>query len=90
VLEAGGRESKSPMVDGAQFVLACQSILAEDCTIEVPELDEIVVHPARIAKATVTAIDDLTHDVKRLLLRLSKPLSYSPGKCVPISSKQAS
>ncbi|MBL8266815.1 FAD-binding oxidoreductase [Steroidobacter sp.] len=84
VLEAGGHESQTPMVTGDRFVLACQTVLAEDCTIEIPEPDEVVVHPARIAKATVVAIEDLTHDVKRLLLQLPKPLSYSPGQYVQL------
>jgi ferredoxin-NAD(P)+ reductase (naphthalene dioxygenase ferredoxin-specific) len=33
-------------------------------------------------KATVAAIEDMTHDVKRLRLRAAKPLAYSPGQYV--------
>ena len=84
VLESGGHESKTPIVDSDQFVLACQTVLTEDCTIEIPEPDEVVVHPARIAKAKVTEISDLTHDVKQLRLQLQKPLSYSPGQYVQL------
>jgi ferredoxin-NAD(P)+ reductase (naphthalene dioxygenase ferredoxin-specific) len=46
----------------------------------VPEPDEVIVHPARILKATVVAIEDMTHDIKRLRLRTTKPLSFSPGQ----------
>lgn len=78
VLEAG-RESRTPMAED-RFVLACQSVLTENCTIEVPESDEIVVHPARIIKASVLSMETLTHDVRQLRVRLSKPLAYSPGQ----------
>jgi len=65
-------------------VLACQTRVTEPCTIEIPEPDEVVVHPARIIKATVAAIDDLTHDIKRLVLRPAKPIEFSPGQYVQL------
>ncbi len=65
-------------------MLACQTYLTEPCTIEIPEPDEVVVHPARIVKATVTAIEDLTHDIKRLRLRPAKPIEFSPGQYVQL------
>ena len=52
--------------------MACQTFLTEPCTIEIPEPDEVVVHPARIVKASVVAIEDMTHDIKRLRLRPAK------------------
>lgn len=61
-------------------VLACQAAVVEDCVIEIPEVDEIVVHPSRIIKATVAAIDTLTHDIKHVRLALSKPFDFSPGQ----------
>ena len=75
-----GREAKitHPADDG--YVLACTSVLTEDCTIEIPEPDEIVTHPARILKATVAAIDAMTHDIVRLRLKSAKPLAFSPGQ----------
>src|SRR3989344_3575320 len=55
----GGREQQRPLdgVDGA--VLACQTYVTEPCTIEVPAPEEAVVHRARVAKATVVAIEPL-------------------------------
>jgi ferredoxin-NAD(P)+ reductase (naphthalene dioxygenase ferredoxin-specific) len=76
----GGQELQRPLDGEAQFVLACQTFLTEPCTIEIPEPDEIVVHPARIVKATVTSIEDMTHDIKRLRLKPAKPLEFSPGQ----------
>ncbi len=66
--------------EGERHVLACQSTVHGDCEIELPEVDEVVVHPAKILKATVLAIETLTHDIKRLVLKPAKPLSFSPGQ----------
>ncbi|RQU79448.1 naphthalene 1,2-dioxygenase [Burkholderia cenocepacia] len=67
-------------VEAGQSVLACQAHLVGDCRIEIPNADDIVVHPARIIKSTVTSIEDLTHDIKRITLALAKPLQFSPGQ----------
>jgi ferredoxin-NAD(P)+ reductase (naphthalene dioxygenase ferredoxin-specific) len=75
-----GREVKLTNPANGEYVLACTTVLTEDCTIEIPEPDEIVNHPARILKATVIAIDDPTHDIRRLRLRSAKPLEFSPGQ----------
>jgi len=79
VLETG-REAKITRPNDEGYVLACMSVLTGDCVIEVPEPDEVVIHPARIIKATVTAIDALTHDIRRLRLQPAKPLEFSPGQ----------
>lgn len=79
VLESGRDVLSSSLNDG-QFVLACQTTLTGSCAIEIPEADEVVVHLARVLKGTVTRIETLTHDVRRLCLRTNKPLSFSPGQ----------
>lgn len=61
-------------------ILACQATVTGDCTIEVPEPDEVVVHPAKIVKATVTALADLTHDIRLIRVLPAKPLTFSPGQ----------
>jgi ferredoxin-NAD(P)+ reductase (naphthalene dioxygenase ferredoxin-specific) len=80
----GGIDGRSQAADEeggpGQYVLACTSILTGSCTIEVPEPDDIITHPARILKATVSAVEQLTHDVRRLRLRPAKPLEFSPGQ----------
>lgn len=83
VMESAG-EQQRPLDGDDGYVLACQTYVTEPCTIEIPEPDEVVVHPARIVKATVEAIEDLTHDIKRLLLRPAKPIDYSPGQYVQL------
>lgn len=79
VLASGG-EAQRPLAAEDSYVLACQTFLTESCTVEIPEPDEVVVHTARIIKATVVAIEDQTHDIKRLTLRPAKPLGFSPGQ----------
>ncbi|VVE66235.1 naphthalene 1,2-dioxygenase [Pandoraea captiosa] len=79
----GASPTTSSAPAGAQrqrYVLACQSSVHGDCEIVLPDVDEVVVHPARILKATVQAIEPLTHDIKRLVLKPAKPLSFSPGQ----------
>lgn len=79
VLDAG-REQQGPLDARDAYVLACQTVLTQPCTIEIPEPDEVVVHPARIVKATVQAVEPLAHDVKRLLLKPAKAMQFSPGQ----------
>jgi ferredoxin-NAD(P)+ reductase (naphthalene dioxygenase ferredoxin-specific) len=83
VLESG-REQQSPIEGCDSYVLACQTFLTEPCTIEIPEPDEAVVHPARILKATVQLIDALTHDMRRLVMKPAKPIEFSPGQYVQL------
>ena len=65
---------------GGRSVLACQSAVIENCVIEIPEIDEIVVHPSKVMKTTVVGIENLTHDIKRVRLSLSKRFDFSPGQ----------
>jgi ferredoxin-NAD(P)+ reductase (naphthalene dioxygenase ferredoxin-specific) len=83
VLE-GGVDQQRPGAGRDSYVLACRTYITEPCTIEIPEPDEVVVHPARIVKSTVEAIEDLTHDIKRLVLRPAKPIEFSPGQYVQL------
>ena len=83
VLESG-REATLSNPRDAQYVLACMSTLTAPCTIEIPEPDEVVNHPARIIKAAVVAVEDATHDIKRVTLKPAKPLEYSPGQYVTL------
>jgi ferredoxin-NAD(P)+ reductase (naphthalene dioxygenase ferredoxin-specific) len=79
VLDAGRAEQR-PLDGQDAYVLACQTFVTQPCTIEIPEPDEIVVHPARTIKATVLAVEGLTHDIRRLVLKPAKPLEFSPGQ----------
>ncbi len=75
-----GPQSGRPVAGQNETVLACQAVLTQDCTIELPEVDEVVVHPARVLKGTVSAIEPATHDILKVRLKLAKPLAFSPGQ----------
>lgn len=75
-----GPEAGRPGRGQDSDVLACQAVLTESCAIELPEVDEVVVHPARILKGTVASIERVTHDIRRLKVRLSRPMAFSPGQ----------
>jgi len=81
VMESGNDLPAAPRAE-ERYVLACQTFLTESCTIEIPEPDEVVVHPARIVKATVVALEDMAPCIKRLRLRPIKPIEFSPGQYV--------
>ena len=68
-------------------VLACQSVLEGDLTIEIPDPGEVVHHPARTLKATVVGKIMLGRDVLCLQLKLAKPLDYSPGQYATLQFK---
>ena len=61
-----------------RYVYACQTSIVSDCVIEVPEPDEVVVHPARILKGKVTAFEALCHDVRLLRVKPAKAFEFSP------------
>lgn len=75
-----GREESRPLDRDESYVLACQTYVTERCTIEIPEPDEVVVHPARILKGTVSALEVLTHDIRRIVIKPAKRLEFSPGQ----------
>lgn len=79
VLDSGW-EAQRPLAAEGQYVLACQTHLTESCIVEIPEPDEVVVHTAKIVKATVVAVEDQTHDIKRIRLKPAKPIEFSPGQ----------
>jgi len=81
----GGPETGRPLAAGKDtHVLACQAVLTDNCTIELPEVDEVIVHPARIVKGVVTAIEEATHDIRRLRVKPAKPIEFSPGQYVTL------
>lgn len=79
-VRSSGPEAGRPNSGKDDYVLACQAVLTDNCTIELPEVDEVVVHTSRIVKGTVTSIEEATHDIRRIRVRLAKPLDFSPGQ----------
>ena len=80
-----GREQQRPLDGIGGTILACQTYLTEACTVEIPAPDEAVVHRPLIVKAKVAAIEPLAHNMRRLLLKLAKPMDFSPGQYVQVA-----
>jgi naphthalene 1,2-dioxygenase ferredoxin reductase component len=79
LIESGRASGQSP-ADDAHYVLACQATLVENCVIELPEPEEVVVHPPRCIKAMVVRLEETARDVRRMWLRPAKSFAYSPGQ----------
>lgn len=84
VMESGKLGRGVPVFNQAT-VLACQSVLAEDCVIHLPDAAEPVVHAARLLKVPVLSIDSPAPHVRDIRIAQASPrLAYSPGQHVEI------
>lgn len=84
VVESGKRDRGVP-VSNQSTVLACQSMLAEDCVIHLPDTTEPAVYPARAVRVPVLSIESPAPQVRDIrLAQPSPPLAYSPGQHVEI------
>lgn len=81
----GGREHQRPLDGMDGTLLACQTYLTEPCTVEIPAPEEAVVHKPRIVKATVVAIEPLAQDIRRVILKPAKPMTFSAGQYAQIT-----
>jgi p-cymene monooxygenase electron transfer component len=63
----------------AGFILACQAVPKSDLVVEV-EVADRAEFTAQIQAARLAAVDDLTHDIKRLSWVIDKPLHYRAGQ----------
>jgi ferredoxin-NAD(P)+ reductase (naphthalene dioxygenase ferredoxin-specific) len=75
-------------LEGAGHVLACQTVLTEDCTIRLPECGEVVVHPAQSQRAVVTSIEALSVEVKGVRLKPANAFSFSAGQYAMLQFRQ--
>ena len=75
----------SPSEVADQVRLACQVKVKNDLELSIPE----ELFSIREFKAEVTALDDLTHDIKLLRLRLLEPaaIDFKAGQYVQLQSK---
>lgn len=83
VIESGRHAREVP---GARLgrILACQSLLSEDCGIEVIEPEAPVVHAARLSAAQVTSIERVSPEIRRIRLLLNREFLFSPGQHVEV------
>lgn len=64
------------------IILACRTQVWGDTTIRRIEAEELVLHPSRIMRCRVAAIDLLTHDIRgiRLVIEAGGPFMFSAGQ----------
>ncbi len=63
-------------------ILACRTQAWGDTRIRRLEADDLVIHPARIMRCRVVALESLTHDIKgvRLVIEAGGPFTFSAGQ----------
>src|SRR4051794_31552705 len=64
------------------LILACRAVPWSDVSLAWLDSDEIIAHPLRHLTCRVVALEDSTHDIKRLRLAVEAggPFSFSPGQ----------
>jgi CDP-4-dehydro-6-deoxyglucose reductase/ferredoxin-NAD(P)+ reductase (naphthalene dioxygenase ferredoxin-specific) len=64
------------------IILACRAVPWSDCTVEVLDSEELVLHPGRQLACRVRAIERATHDIVilRLAIESGGPMEYEPGQ----------
>jgi propane monooxygenase reductase subunit len=70
------------------WILLCRAHAYSDLEIELVNYDEEIIHggtPPRTVTARVEAVDELTHDIRRLRLSVDPGFEFKPGQYVDIS-----
>lgn len=64
------------------LILACRAVPWSDCEVKFLDADETVAHPSRRLTCTVVGLDDATHDIRRVRLRIDAggPFDFSAGQ----------
>lgn len=62
------------------IILACQAAAKTDVELDVPGLEKKRLHPSGDFTGTITATEDLTHDIKRVTLSLDRPIKFDAGQ----------
>ena len=63
-------------------ILACRTQVWDDTVIRRIDTEELVMHPSRVMRCRVTALEDLRHDIKglRLVIEAGGPFIFSAGQ----------
>jgi naphthalene 1,2-dioxygenase ferredoxin reductase component len=77
---------------GRGIVLACRAQVWGDVVVRRLDAEEFVVHPSRIMRCRVAAMDRLTHDILRLRLDIEAggPFTFSAGQYAQLEFSLAS
>jgi len=68
------------------LILACRTQAWGDVTLRRLDDEELMVHPERFMRCKVAALEDLTHDIKRVVLEIESggPYTFSAGQYAKI------
>jgi len=69
------------------LILACRAVPWSDCAVKFLEFDDTVAHPLRHLVCRVSAVDNLTHDIKRVRLKILEggPYDFTAGQYASIT-----
>ena len=72
----------SPSERASGLILACRAVPWSDCEVKFLDFDDTVAHPFRHLVCKVSAIDAVTHDIKRIRLKVLEggPYDFSAGQ----------
>src|SRR5258708_16769680 len=72
----------SPEERAKGIILACRTQVWDDTAVRRIDAEDLVMHPSRVMRCRVIALDDLTHDIKgvRLPLEAGGPFGFSAGQ----------
>jgi CDP-4-dehydro-6-deoxyglucose reductase/ferredoxin-NAD(P)+ reductase (naphthalene dioxygenase ferredoxin-specific) len=64
------------------FILACRAQVWDDTAVRRIDAEELVLHPSRMMRCRVAALEELTHDIRGLRLEIEAggPFSFSAGQ----------
>jgi CDP-4-dehydro-6-deoxyglucose reductase/ferredoxin-NAD(P)+ reductase (naphthalene dioxygenase ferredoxin-specific) len=69
------------------LILACRAVPWEESEVAWLDEDDLIVHPRRLLTCKVTALDDATHDIKRVRLGIVSggPFDFSAGQFASVT-----
>lgn len=72
----------SPEERAKGVILACRTQVWDNTAVRRIDSEDLVMHPSRVMRCRVEALDDLTHDIKGLRLEIEAggPFSFSAGQ----------
>ncbi len=64
------------------IILACRTQVWDDTAVRRIDVEELVLHPSRVMRCRVLALEDLTYDIKglRLAVEAGGPMTFSAGQ----------
>jgi CDP-4-dehydro-6-deoxyglucose reductase/ferredoxin-NAD(P)+ reductase (naphthalene dioxygenase ferredoxin-specific) len=77
----------TPAEKAGGLILACRAVPWSDCAVKFLEFDDTVAHPLRHLVCRVSAVDNVTHDIKRMRLKIldGGPYDFTAGQYASIT-----